>query len=423
MDHTDTPYALSAPPAPETGMLKDSVTADVALVGAGFSGLIAARDLARRGLSVVLIEAAEIGAGGSGRNRGQCIPVFDYLDRDLLPPAGFEMLRDAGRLMFDDIAASGICCEAVQAGTMSAAHDAAGLARAWATHKKYRALGKAAAFLSADEVEAHTGMPGYLGGWVHVDGGHINPLAYARGLARTALAAVARIYTQTPLTGLTQRDGLWQITTPLGEVRASRVGLCVNGYGTADIPARLRQSLFRMRSYGVASAPLTAKQRAIVMPQGMNFGDTRRDPMFFRVDAQGRIITGGLVEMRRGRSPDHTFRSMNQRFGAKYPVLADLQWEHLWQGTLGISLAQRPFITELNAGLWALGGYSGRGVPTSAALGRAFGATLANAADGARLWPHEVPPRIMGGDLLGLLVQTGRGPLNKLRDRLSARSR
>ncbi len=412
------PYALSAPPAPETSALSGSVTTDVALVGAGFSGLITALDLLQRGLGVVLIEAGEIGHGGSGRNHGQCIPVFRYLDPERIPAAGFALLRDAGRLVFEHIAALGIDCEAVQNGTISAAHNRLGLERARAEHAKYQGFGKAGRFLGPADVADLTGAQGYLGGWVHTEGGHLNPLAYVRGLARAAIDSGGEIYTETPLIGLARGPDVWHIQTPRGEVTARKVGLTVNAYGTRAIPRRLRHSIFPLRSYAVASAPLTADQRRSVMPSGMNFGDTRRDPIFFRVDAAGRIITGGLVELRRGRHPVPTRRAISRRLGRLYPALSQLGWEYHWTGTIGVRLDQRPAIIDLEDGLWGLTGYSGRGVPTSAALGRAFAATLADPAQGARLWPAERPATIAAGRALGFLVQTGRGPINRLRDRL-----
>ena len=229
----------------------------------------------------------------------------------------------------------------------------------------------------------------------------------------------AEIHTASPLIGLTRRSGVWHIRTPHGEVRARKVGLTVNAYGTRAIPGRLRHGIFPVRSYAVASAPLTADQRRSVMPSGMNFGDTRRDPMFFRVDAAGRIITGGLVELRRGRYPVPTGRAISRRLGSLYPMLPQIGWEHYWTGTIGVALDQRPAIVDLEDGLWGLIGYSGRGVPTSAALGRAFAATLADTAEGARLWPAERPATIAAGRALGFAVQSVRGPINRLRDRLS----
>lgn len=413
---TDTPYALSAPPAPLSEPLEGSLKVDVALVGAGFSGAIAALMLARRGVSVALIEAAEVGHGGSGRNHGQCIPVFGYLDEKILPPEGFALLRDSGRRVFEIIEELGIACEPVQKGWLNAAHDAAGLERARAAHAKYAGLGKAGAFLGPDEVEALSGVRGYLGGWVHRDGGHLNPLAYVRGLAGAAQAAGAALHVRTPLTAISRQGGRWLLKTPRGDISARAVGLTVNAYGDAAIPPRLRRSLVPMRSYAIASAPLKSDQRRAVLPGGVNFSDTRRDPMFFRVDASGRIITGGLVELRRGRLGGPTVAQAGRRLARLYPELEGLGFTHHWSGMVGISARQRPAIFEINEGLWALAGYSGRGVPTTMALGRALAATLVDRAEGARLWPHDAPARIPAAALIGFGVQSLRGPLNKLRD-------
>lgn len=129
-----------------------------------------------------------------------------------------------------------------------------------------------------------------------------------------------------------------------------------------------------LTSYGLASRPLTAAQRAVVMPSGMNFGDTHRDPMVFRVDAQGRIITGGMVEPRRGRDGALTARLLTRRLAALYPVLEGLEGDHLWSGRLAASVERRPQLYDPGPGLWGLSGYTGRGVPTSAALGRVLAA-------------------------------------------------
>lgn len=414
-----TPYALNAPSAPDTPALTGALSVDVALVGAGFSGAIAAWQLARRGLSVALIEAGEIGAGGSGRNHGQCIPVFGYLDEAQLPADAFALLRDAGRLVFDTVAELGIDCAPVNNGWLNAAHDAAGLDRARAAHRKYERLGKAGPFLGADEVTRLSGTAGYLGGWVHRDGGHVNPLAYLRGLVGAAQAEGARVFTRTPLTGLDRAaSGAWVLGTPMGALTARKVALTTGAYGDAAIPARLRRSIVPMTSYAVASAPLTPEQRAQVLPSGVNFSDTRRDPMFFRIDAQGRIITGGLVEPRRGRLTAPTVAGITARLSRMYPTLQGLDWTHHWSGIIGISARQRPAIFEMSGGLWGLIGYCGRGVPTSAVLGRALAETLVDVDQGARLWPHDPPARIIGGRAIGLAVQGVRGPLNKLRDRL-----
>ena len=233
---SEPPYAQSAPAPPETARARGALRADVAIVGAGYAGLIAALSLARRGVAVVVLEAGGIGAGGSGRNHGQCIPVFRYLDERLLPPEGFALLRDSGRLVFDLIEALGIECEAAPTGTVHAAHDAAGLERLRAQHARYAALGKADGFLGRDEVAAVMGTDRFLGGWVHREGGHLNPLAYARGLARAALRAGVVLHTRSAVRSVARGPGGWVLRTGEAEVTAPRVGFAVNAYAGAGAP-------------------------------------------------------------------------------------------------------------------------------------------------------------------------------------------
>lgn len=415
----DPPFALSAPPAPETPVLRGTWETDYLLVGAGYGGLLAAIALAERGASVTVIDAHNLGHGGSGRNHGQCIPVYRYLDPEQLPPEGFALLRDSGARVFDTIRRFGINCEAVQNGTLTAAHDARTLEMTRATHARYARWGKADGYLDRDGVADWAGTRAYLGGWVHRDGGHLNPLAYVRGLARAAQALGVRVHTGTPMTGLSHRDGRWVVSVPLGGIAARAVGLTTDAYATAAVPAPLRNSVFPLTAYGIASRPLTAEQHRHVLPRGTNFGETRHDPMFFRLDAAGRIIGGGLVELRRGRDPGHTGRRLAARLARGWPVLEGLEWDHLWTGRISMALDQTPSIQRLDDGLWGLTGWSGRGVPTSAALAEALARTMADPAGGARLWPAANPPAVLARRALGLMVQTFRGPLNTLRDRIA----
>lgn len=256
-----------------------------------------------------------------------------------------------------------------------------------------------------------------MGGWVHPDGGHLNPLAYVRELARLVMARGGRVFTDSPMTGL-HRDGTgWRVQTPMGEVSARAVGLTTDAYAQAGVPQRAGQRCFPLTCYAIASRPLTPQERRQVMPGGMNLGDTHRDPMFFRIDTHGRIITGGLVEPRRGRNFAYTSRFMTRRLGALYPVLRDLTWDHMWTGRIGMALDQHPFIQRLDDGLYVLSGWSGRGVPTSSALSVCFARTLESERDGAHYWPLSTPRRVYAGAVLGQMVQLTRGPFNQLRDR------
>jgi len=416
--HADPPYSLTAPAAPATQVLNGAKQVDFLLVGGGYGGLLTAIDLAERGARVAVIEAGEIGTGGSGRNHGQCIPIFRYLDPQILPPKGVDLLANAGQSVFDRIRRYDVQCEAVQKGTLTAAYNTRTLATTRAAQAKYARLGKSDRYYDAEEIAALTGTRAFTGGWAHREGGHVNPLAYVRELARIALSVGVEVFTRSPMISADRRNGGWTVRTPDGEVQAKVVGLTTDAYSNGAIPKAVTRGFFPLTSYAIASRPLTAEQRAAVMPSGMNFGDTHHDPMFFRIDASGRIITGGLREPGRGTRFDYTSAFMTRRLGALWPILADLQWDFMWTGTVSMALDQTPSIQKLDDGLWALSGWSGRGVPTSAALSQAFARTLEDPAEGLTYWPQRTPPKVIARGLLGASVQLCRGPFNKLRDRL-----
>ncbi|MFV0245853.1 MAG: NAD(P)/FAD-dependent oxidoreductase [Qingshengfaniella sp.] len=415
---TEPPYAISAVPAPATGRLTQARTADFILVGAGYGGLLSALHLAERGARVIVLEAAGIGHGGSGRNHGQCIPIYGYLDPDTLPAKGFDLLLNSGALVFDMIRDRGLNCEAAQNGTLMAAYNPRTLRTTRAAQAKYARFGKASAYLGQDEITELTGTRLSSGGWVHPEGGHLNPLAYSRELARIALAAGVEIYTDSPMISYRRDNGTWILRTPEGEARAATVGLTTEAYSTDALPRKLTRGFFLLEGYAIASRPLTPEQRTAVMPTGMNFGDTHRDPMFFRIDAQGRIISGGLREPRRGTDFGYTASFMTRRLSRFFPVLDGLEWDYMWTGTISMALDQIPSIQPLDDGLWALSGWSGRGVPTSAALSQCFARTLEDPRAGLDYWPQRQPPRVLARALLGQLVQHVRGPFNQVRDRI-----
>ncbi|MFT4181532.1 MAG: FAD-dependent oxidoreductase, partial [Rhizobium sp.] len=162
---SEPPYGLTAPPAPSTKRLSGSLQTDFLLVGGGYGGLLTAIDLAERGARVVVLEAREIGTGGSGRNHGQCIPIFRYLDPGALPQKGAELLANAGTLVFGRIRKHDLQCEAVQKGTLTAAYNDRTLATTRAAQAKYGRLGKSDRYYDADEVASLTGTRAFRGGW------------------------------------------------------------------------------------------------------------------------------------------------------------------------------------------------------------------------------------------------------------------
>lgn len=167
--------------------LEGDVTADVVVIGGGFTGVSAAWHLAARGASVVLLEAATVGFGGSGRNVGLVNAGLwtppDGVEEKLGAAAGAalnDMLAEGPQLVFDLIEAQQIRCEAVRGGTLHCAHSAAGFRDLQARHAQQEARGAPVKLLDAAETARRTGSPAYHGALWDGRAGTIQPLAYVQ---------------------------------------------------------------------------------------------------------------------------------------------------------------------------------------------------------------------------------------------------
>src|SRR5690606_7013225 len=199
-------WEKTAPPAPATAALAGERKAEVAVVGGGYTGLSAALHLADAGVGVVLLEAAEIGFGGAGRNVGLVNAGMwvkpDILVATLGPAKGeplLELLGDGPRRVFELIEKHGIACEATRNGTLHCAVGKAGLKELEEREAQWQRRGAPVELLSAAEAAAKIGTAAYAGALLDHRAGTVQPLAYARGLARAALAAGATIHTGSPV--------------------------------------------------------------------------------------------------------------------------------------------------------------------------------------------------------------------------------
>ncbi len=192
----------TAPRESATAMLRETVNADVAVIGAGYTGLSAALHLATGGASVVVLESFDVGHGGSGRNVGLVNAGMwvtpDEVAATLGAQYGERLLRvlgDAPKLVFELIDRYGIQCEAVRTGTLHCAVGRAGLADLERRAAQWQARGAPVQLLSAAQTAAKVGSGVYTGSLWDRRAGTIQPLGYARGLAHAALQARARLYT------------------------------------------------------------------------------------------------------------------------------------------------------------------------------------------------------------------------------------
>lgn len=371
-------WHATAVPAPETRPLEGTVKADVAVVGGGYTGLTTALDLARAGLKVALIEAEETGFGGSGRNAGHCTPTFTHyslpeLRRMLGEPWAARLIERQTRAN-DRVSAMirdyGIDCEWVQNGYVMAAARPGAMAALATKAEAYNAAGARTRLLDRSETEAITGSPRFFGGWFHEEGGHLNPLSYARGLTRAAIAEGAEVFTRSPVTGCERHaGGGWSVKTAKGEVIADKVIFATGAYTVGGWP-RLDRTYKIQRVFVAATQPLSDEERRSVLPRNTTIHDGRGDIYVYKYNREGRIVASMFPMGRRGADLAYTKQVMTDRLKWLHPqIKTDIRWDFLWFGELDMQYRTVPRFYALAPGVVALTGLSGRGVPTGSMLG------------------------------------------------------
>ncbi|MFS3135895.1 NAD(P)/FAD-dependent oxidoreductase [Gluconacetobacter sacchari] len=378
---------MSAPPAPVTPALVGDIDADVVIVGAGYTGLSAALHLASAGVSAVVLEAVEIGFGGSGRNVGLVNAGLWVMPQDVIAGLGpvhgpriLRLLGDAPSVVFDLVARHGIACEAEPAGTLHCGVGKAGLASLKERERQWRHLGAPVRLLDPAETAEKIGSGAYAGALLDARAGTIQPLAYARGLAAAALAAGARICTASPVVSARREGGRWRLRTGAGSVRAAKVIVATNAYTTAHGDAlwpEVRAELIHLPYFNIATVPLDAAQVRSVLPGRQGAWDTREVLTSFRLDRAGRLVIGSVGALRGAGGPVH--RQWAARALARiYPQLAGIGFESEWFGSIGMTVDDLPRLHRLADNVVSMSGYNGRGI----APGTVFGRMLADFARG-----------------------------------------
>jgi glycine/D-amino acid oxidase-like deaminating enzyme len=371
-------WEKTAPPAPLTEHLSGEKRADVAVVGAGFTGLSAALHLARAGVSVVVLEGAEIGFGGSGRNVGLVnaglwimpdeVPAIlgrDYGERLL------NALSDGPRVVFDLIRNHDIDCEAEQAGTLHCAADRRGLRELEDRARQWQARGAPVRLLGSDETAARVGTSAYMGSLLDERAGTIQPLAYVRGLARAAIQAGAKVFTQSPVAGAERETSGWRLRTHHGSVRADWIIVATNAYTTAPWP-EIRAELIHLPYFNFATPPLPEGALQRILPGREGIWDTKEILSSLRRDLQGRLIFGSVGALRGTGAAVHAAwakRSLRKLF----PFLDEITFESAWYGKIGMTVDATPRFHRLDRNVIGFSGYNGRGI----APGTVFGQYLA----------------------------------------------
>jgi YD repeat-containing protein len=369
-------YATAAP-APETEPLEDRVRADVCIVGGGYTGLTTALELARSGVRVVLLEREEIGFGGSGRNAGHCTPTFTHYSlpelRKMLGEPWAERLiarqTRANDRVGEMIRNYQIQCEWQQNGYVMGAPHRNAMRDIEEKARTYNAVGAKTRALDRDEVAEITGSPRFHGGWLHSEAGHLNPLGYARGLARAVMQEGGTIHTNSPVTACKREGNSWAVATDKGTVLADKVIFATGAYTVGGWPD-LDRTFKIHKVFVAATQPLSDEERRSVLPRNTTIHDGRGDIYVYKYNAQGRIVASMFPMGRRGRDMDYTRKVMSDRLKWLHPqIRQEIRWKYFWFGELDMQYRTIPRLYGLAPGVIGLTGLSGRGVPTGSMLG------------------------------------------------------
>lgn len=394
-----------------TPSLQEDTTTDVAIVGGGFTGLSTALHLAEQGVRCCVLEANQIGYGGSGRNFGLVNPGLWLEPQQVRDAVGeahadrfIEIMGDAPRYVFSLIDKHNIKCEDTRTGTIHAAHSAAGMRELTRRAEQWSKLGAPVDLLDQADATEKIGTTAFHGGLLDRRAGTINPMGYVRGLAQAAATAGASIYTDTKVNALRQVDTSWNIETANGAVvTADSVVLGTNAY-TDNLWPGLSHSFTPIHYFMVATEPLGELANNI-LEQRQGVWDTARIMSSVRRDSFGRIIVGGMGKLVGGESglSQKWAKATTQRL---FPQLENIKWQKGWYGRIAMTPNHVLNIHRLAPGLYTPIGYNGRGITTGTVFGKAMAELLISGNEQDLPLPVRDVKRVHSAPVMSRLYET-----------------
>ncbi|EYD78342.1 Oxidoreductase [Rubellimicrobium mesophilum DSM 19309] len=415
-------YAATAQAHDARAPLKGSHRADVAIVGAGYTGLWAAKTLAEAGLNPVVLEAHRVGWGASGRNGGQVGTGYNWHQKKLEGRIG----KDAAHAVWD-ICEEGkrqlrdfIATEAPEAHYLSGvAHGEYDAAEARETRENADHL---ATRYGYNEIEVMDGArfrdlvrsPLYVAGALDHGAGHIHPLRYALALAKAAERAGTVIHEGSIVLGI-EKGQPATLRTGDGELKADHVILAGNGY-MPDLEPQVAARVMPINSFIGATEPIGDRWKE-VLAQDIAVADTKFVVNYYRFSEDCRFLFGGRESYGLG-FPKDIGGPLRKRLADLFPQLTGTKIEHVWGGTLGITMTRLPLLLRVAPNILSGGGFSGHGVALAGISGRAMAEAVLGQAgrfDALSLLPT---PRFPGGALARAPLLTLAMTWYAMRDRL-----
>jgi len=382
-----TPLWMQNPdmPAPSSRPLPSRV--DVLVIGAGYTGLSAARETANAGRSTLVVDAGEVGAGCSSRNGGQVAysikPSFNSLRAKLGAERAFGICRDGldAVAYLRSLATQQVDCGWREDGCFFGAHTAKHFEQmARDAENQPRGLEQRISVVPKADQHAEIATDFYHGGCVYHDDASLDPTRLLLALLRRAADAGASVVDRCPVDAIKPvRDG-FEALTPRGVIHARQVLLATNGYSGSLSPWH-RRRVIPIGSYQIATEPLGADRVRTLIPRGRNIVDSRRVVVYFRPSADGeRIIFGGRAALAEQDSLACVPR-LRQMMARILPQLRSVSVSHAWVGWVAYTFDTLPHLGQ-HDGIYYCMGYCGQGVPLAPYFGKRIGQQMLGLAEG-----------------------------------------
>lgn len=379
--------------------LAGDAEADIAIIGAGYTGLVAALSASGEGRRIVVLEAHEPGAAASGRNAGHVAPMMWGMKKtpaQIVAAFGVERgarmntaMAKAGVFLREFIAKHGVECEAKLDGYICAARTPESLEKARAGYEAWREYGGRFEMLSKSDLTCYVTSGGFAGGVLIPDAGALNPLSFTRGLARAAQAKGVVIYGGSPATSMRHDGGTWAITTPNGTLRANTLLIATGAYGAGLNPALAKEG-YEVCSAIVATEPLPDRGRAI-LPGGLPIADLDDAAIFAPViDAQGRLIISMLFQGGAMTLADAE-RIVRPRLARAFPQLGLVQFAQFWGGKFLMTADGAPHLLRVGPNAYAALGCNGMGHSIGIAAAHDLGRLAAGASESELTFAISAP--------------------------------
>lgn len=423
MEHVNSYYAATANPAPERPPLRGTVDADVCIVGGGFTGTSSALHLAERGYRVVLVEAARVGWGASGRNGGEVFNGQRRSQKELEKWFGrdtalqlWNLGLEAVDLVTGRIRDHGIACDLKNGIVVAAAKPAhADDLRDTMEHLRSDYGYTGMRLLDREETAHMLGTDRYHGGVLDTGCWHLHPLNYVLGLAAAAEKAGAVIHEQSRAVSLVHGDPA-VVKTAEGEVRAEFVVLACDTY-LGDLDRRVDATNMPINNFMIATEPFTEAAARRLIPDDVAVADTKFVINYWRFSSDHRLIFGG-GETYSSKFPTDIPGFVRRYLLKIYPQLRDVRIDYGWGGTIGITLRRLPHFGRIAPNVLFAQGYSGQGVALASLAGKLIAEAVAGTAERFDVMASLPAPPFPGGRLLRYPLMVLGMLYYSLRDRL-----